>query len=112
MQVLESMEALRTARKSLSASIALVPTMGYLHKGHISLVEAAKADNELVIATIFVNPSQFAANEDLSSYPRDLPRDFAMLEAAGVNYVFTPTPAMMYPPSFQTWVTVDEVSQG
>jgi pantoate--beta-alanine ligase len=112
MQILESIEALRTARKTLKGTVGLVPTMGYLHAGHLSLVEAAKTDNELVIATIFVNPSQFAANEDLSNYPRDLPHDFAMLEAAGVYYVFTPTPAMMYPPRFQTWVTVEGVSQG
>lgn len=112
MQVLESIEALRLARKQLKRTVGLVPTMGYLHAGHLSLVEAAKAANEVVIATIFVNPSQFAANEDLSSYPRDLPRDFSMLEAAGVDYVFTPTSAMMYPPRYQTWVIVDEVSQG
>lgn len=111
MQILESIEALRQVRKTLNGTVGLVPTMGYLHAGHLSLVEAAR-ENEHVIATIFVNPSQFAANEDLSSYPRDLPRDFAMLEKAGVDYVFTPTPAMMYPPRYQTWVTVDEVSKG
>jgi pantoate--beta-alanine ligase len=111
MQVLESIDSLRQARKSLKGTVGLVPTMGYLHAGHISLVEAAQ-ENNFVIATIFVNPSQFAVNEDLSTYPRDLPRDLAMLEAAGVDYMFTPTPAMMYPPAYQTWVTVEEVSQG
>ena len=111
MQILETIEALRQARKSLNGTVGLVPTMGYLHAGHMSLVEAAR-ENDCVIATIFVNPSQFAATEDLSSYPRDLPRDFAMLEKAGVDYVFTPTPAMMYPPRYQSWVTVDKVSQG
>jgi pantoate--beta-alanine ligase len=111
MQVLESIEELRAARKSLKGTVGLVPTMGYLHAGHLSLVGAAQ-ENDYVIATIFVNPSQFAANEDLSSYPRDLPHDLAMLEVAGVAYVFTPTPAMMYPPNYQSWVTVHDVSQG
>lgn len=112
MQVIEDIDALRAARRQLRGRVGLVPTMGYLHEGHLALVRAARAANDQVIATIFVNPTQFAANEDLSTYPRDLPHDLAMLEAEGVAMVFTPTPDVMYPPGFQTYITVEQVSQG
>ena len=112
MQVVEQIAALRLARRALMGQVGLVPTMGYLHAGHMALVEAARADNEQVIATIFVNPTQFAANEDLGSYPRDLERDLRLLEDAGVDLVFTPTPDVMYPARFQTYVSVEDVSQG
>ncbi len=85
--------------------------MGALHAGHMSLVEAARAENRFVIATIFVNPTQFEPGTDLNQYPRDLPRDLAILEAAGCDLVFTPTPEVVYPRGFQTTVTVSEVSQ-
>lgn len=88
-----------------------VPTMGYLHQGHIALVHRARAENDWVAASIFVNPLQFAPTEDLSSYPRNLQRDVEMLVDAGVDVLFTPNDALMYPPGFQTQVMVTAVSQ-
>ncbi|GIK54478.1 MAG: pantoate--beta-alanine ligase [Chloroflexi bacterium] len=89
----------------------LVPTMGYLHEGHLSLVRRAKEENGYTAVTIFVNPTQFAPTEDLSSYPRNLERDLALLAAEEVDLVFTPADAIMYPPDFQTTVTVGQVSK-
>jgi pantoate--beta-alanine ligase len=85
--------------------------MGFLHAGHISLVDAARAECDSVVATIFVNPTQFGPNEDLAKYPRDLSRDLALLEAAGVDLVWTPTEDVMYPSGFQTWVQVDALTR-
>ena len=87
-------------------TIGLVPTMGYLHVGHMALARRALAENDIVVATIFVNPLQFGANEDLARYPRDLARDQAMLEAEGVHYLFAPGVADMYPRPMETVVDV------
>ena len=86
--------------------------MGYLHEGHLSLVSRAKAENQHVIVTIFVNPTQFGANEDLSKYPRDLERDLSLLRPLGVDVVWTPSAEIMYPPGYQTWVEVDALTKG
>lgn len=112
MQIVETIDALRVARAALRGRVGLVPTMGYLHEGHRSLVCAIGERCDQVIATIYVNPTQFAPDEDLSTYPRDLERDFALLEREGVALVFTPSDALMYPKGYQTYVTVEGVTQG
>jgi pantoate--beta-alanine ligase len=101
----------RAALESLPGPIGLVPTMGYLHEGHLSLVRAARDANRTVVATIFVNPAQFGPNEDLTTYPRDMPRDLAMLRAEGVDVVFTPEVEEMYPPGGETTVSAGELSR-
>jgi pantoate--beta-alanine ligase len=94
------------------ARIGLVPTMGYLHAGHLSLVEEAHRRCDLTVASIFVNPLQFGANEDLDRYPRDLARDTELLSAAGTDVLFLPDIPSMYPEGFQTTVTVERVTRG
>ena len=111
MKTVISLSDLRTARLSLAETVALVPTMGYLHEGHLSLIRRAKAECAHVAVSIFVNPTQFAANEDLSKYPRDLERDLSLIEPLGVELVWTPTPEIMYPTGYQTWVEVDTVTR-
>ncbi len=92
--------------------LALVPTMGYLHEGHLSLVDEARRRADLVAMSIFVNPTQFGPNEDFEKYPRDLPRDRALAESRGVDVLFVPAAAEMYPPGDQTAVTVAQLSRG
>ena len=111
MKTIVTISELRLARAGLPEPVGVVPTMGYLHQGHLSLAKRAREECASVVATIFVNPTQFAPEEDLDSYPRDLERDLALLEEEGVGLVWMPTPEIMYPENYQTWVTVDELTQ-
>ncbi|MDU9718832.1 pantoate--beta-alanine ligase [Helicobacter pylori] len=97
MRVLETIAALREYRKSLEESVGFVPTMGALHKGHQSLIERSLKENSHTIVSVFVNPTQFGANEDFSAYPRPLEKDLALCEGLGVNAVFVPKISEMYP---------------
>lgn len=111
MHTFSSLSDLRRYRRSLTGSFGLVPTMGYLHAGHISLARRAKAECDHVGASIFVNPTQFGPAEDLGKYPRNLERDLNLLAEVGVDVVWTPPAEDVYPPGFQTWVTVDDVTK-
>jgi pantoate--beta-alanine ligase len=93
-------------------SIGLVPTMGAFHGGHLSLFRAARDESDAVVVSLFVNPAQFAAGEDLSRYPRDEERDQALAEELAVDVLFAPTPEEIYPPGFQTWVDVEKLGRG
>jgi pantoate--beta-alanine ligase len=110
MQVIETVSEFRVAERSAARPLGLVPTMGYLHEGHMSLARRARADNATVSASIFVNPTQFAPNEDLAAYPRDMDGDLAKLEEAGVDLVFAPAPQEVYPAGFDTRVDVGEIA--
>jgi len=109
MQVISTVSGLRAALAPLrraGKSVGLVPTMGYLHDGHMRLVARARAENDVVVTSLFVNPLQFGANEDLAKYPRDLARDSALLEAGQVDFLFAPTVEDMYPRKIETVVDV------
>jgi pantoate--beta-alanine ligase len=99
------------AARQAGQSVGLVPTMGALHEGHLSLVDAARAECDLVVTTIFVNPTQFAPGEDLRRYPRDMDRDLAMLKSHRCDLVFAPSEADMYPPGHVTFVDVGVLGQ-
>ena len=111
MKVVSTINEIHSARRSFSGTVGLVPTMGYLHEGHLSLIRRAREECEHVVVSIFVNPTQFGPNEDLSKYPRDLDRDFSLIEPLGTDLVWMPTAESMYPPGYQTWVEVEAMTR-
>ncbi len=110
MKIIEKIADIRQLRKQLTEPVGFVPTMGYLHEGHLSLVRQARADNPSVIASIFVNPAQFGPRGDLAAYPRDTRRDLAMLQEEKADIVFMPSVSEMYPPGFDSWVEVGKIN--
>lgn len=111
MKAVQSLGELRAARAELRGPLGFVPTMGYLHAGHLSLVRRARSECASVAVSIFVNPTQFGPGEDLGSYPVDLERDRALLQQEAVDLVWIPTAEQMYPAGFQTWVTVEGLAR-
>ncbi len=111
--ILDTVELVRELSDNLirkDRTIGFVPTMGYLHEGHLSLVRAAKKDCDVVIVSIFVNPTQFGPTEDLETYPSDLGRDQRLLGDEGVKYVFLPSNDMMYPEGYKTYISVEDIT--
>jgi pantoate--beta-alanine ligase len=111
MRIVRSVDEVRAALRG-SLSVGLAPTMGALHDGHVALFRAARAECDVVVASLFVNPTQFGDAADLAAYPRDEAHDAALAEAAGVDLLFAPPAEEIYPPGYQTWVEVEEVSRG
>jgi pantoate--beta-alanine ligase len=110
MKTLRTIDEVRAALRD-GGEIGLVPTMGAFHEGHLSLFRAARDENDVVVASLFVNPAQFGPQEDLARYPRDEERDGRLAAEAGVDYLFMPSQEEMYPPGFQTWVDVEELGR-
>jgi pantoate--beta-alanine ligase len=110
MKIVNTIAEMKQVRHEMKGTVGFVPTMGYLHDGHIGLARRAKSENDITVVSIFVNPTQFGPSEDYGSYPRDTPRDVTMLGNERVDIIFMPTTEDMYPPHFYTWIDVEKVT--
>ena len=110
MKIVETIDEMRQLRQALAGTVGFVPTMGYLHEGHLSLVRQARTENSSVVVSIFINPTQFGPAEDFKSYPRDTQRDLAMLEPM-TDIIFMPSAAEMYPPHFGSAVEAGDITR-
>ncbi len=106
-KIVSELRAVIKEAKRLGKTVGLVPTMGFLHEGHLALMKKAKDGTDVVVTSIFVNPTQFSANEDLDSYPKDIKRDMELTQEAGVDYLFIPSVEEMYPEGYSTYVKVE-----
>jgi pantoate--beta-alanine ligase len=111
MQVVRTIAEIRALRRKLSGTVGFVPTMGYLHEGHLALVRQARRENSAVVVSIYVNPAQFGPREDFGAYPRDLDRDLELLREERTDIVFVPLDDEVYPPGFSSWVDVKKVTE-
>jgi len=110
-RVVEKISEMKQLRRQLTEPVGFVPTMGFLHEGHLALVRRARAENPSVAVSIFVNPTQFGPRDDLTGYPRDTKRDLALLEKEKTDVVFIPSEAEMYPQQFHSWVEVGKITE-
>lgn len=111
MQVIETIAELRALRQQFSGAVGFVPTMGYLHQGHLALVKRARTENSTVVVSIYVNPAQFGLREDFAGYPRELNRDLELLHTEKADVIFIPSDAEMYEPGFSSWIDVENVTE-